>query len=153
MNCYYSNLIEGHDTHPIEIERALKRDYSDDPKKRNLQQEASAHIAVQSWIDQGGVKGQALTVGAIQEIHRRFCENLSEKMLFVEDPVTGENIPSFLENGGQRCGSGASYRHKSGRDYALFETPRASLCPTRMHRFDHGLSHGASPLIVDSSLY
>ena len=24
MNCYYSNLIEGHDTHPIDIERALK---------------------------------------------------------------------------------------------------------------------------------
>src|SRR5271166_6487048 len=24
MNCYYSNLIEGHDTHPVEIERALK---------------------------------------------------------------------------------------------------------------------------------
>src|SRR3954451_12208971 len=28
MNCYYSNLIEGHDTHPIDIERALKGDYS-----------------------------------------------------------------------------------------------------------------------------
>src|SRR5580658_3478544 len=27
MNCYYSNLIEGHDTHPIDIERALKNDY------------------------------------------------------------------------------------------------------------------------------
>ena len=27
MNCYYSNLIEGHDTHPIEIERALKNDW------------------------------------------------------------------------------------------------------------------------------
>ena len=26
MNCYYSNLIEGHDTHPIDIERALKAD-------------------------------------------------------------------------------------------------------------------------------
>ena len=25
MNCYYSNLIEGHDTHPIEIERAQRR--------------------------------------------------------------------------------------------------------------------------------
>jgi hypothetical protein len=24
MNCYYSNLIEGHDTHPVDIERALK---------------------------------------------------------------------------------------------------------------------------------
>lgn len=23
MNCYYSNLIEGHDTHPIDIERAI----------------------------------------------------------------------------------------------------------------------------------
>jgi len=22
MNCYYSNLIEGHDTHPVDIERA-----------------------------------------------------------------------------------------------------------------------------------
>src|SRR5580693_5942983 len=30
MNCYYSNLIEGHDTHPIDIERALKGDYSKD---------------------------------------------------------------------------------------------------------------------------
>src|SRR5690349_11682743 len=30
MNCYYSNLIEGHETHPIDIERALKGDYSKD---------------------------------------------------------------------------------------------------------------------------
>jgi hypothetical protein len=27
MNCYYSNLIEGHQTHPVDIERALKGDY------------------------------------------------------------------------------------------------------------------------------
>ena len=26
MNCYYSNLIEGHDTHPVDIERALRND-------------------------------------------------------------------------------------------------------------------------------
>jgi hypothetical protein len=26
MNCYYSNLIEGHDTHPVDIERALNND-------------------------------------------------------------------------------------------------------------------------------
>ena len=32
MNCYYSNLIEGHDTHPIDIERAMRSDYSNDPK-------------------------------------------------------------------------------------------------------------------------
>ena len=28
MNCYYSNLIEGHATHPVDVERALKGDYS-----------------------------------------------------------------------------------------------------------------------------
>ncbi|MGH7794205.1 MAG: hypothetical protein ACREQ2_04780 [Candidatus Binatia bacterium] len=50
MNCYYSNLIEGHDTRPIDIERALKNDYSNDPRKRNLQLEAKAHIAVQRCI-------------------------------------------------------------------------------------------------------
>jgi Fic family protein len=50
MNCYYSNLIEGHETHPIDIERALQEDYSADPEKRDLQLEAKAHISVQSWI-------------------------------------------------------------------------------------------------------
>lgn len=58
MNCYYSNLIEGHDTHPVDIERAVNDDYSGDPKKRNLQLEAKAHIAVQPWIDTGGLDGR-----------------------------------------------------------------------------------------------
>src|ERR1700726_3219206 len=51
MNCYYSNLIEGHDMHPVDIERALKNDYSKDARKRDLQLEAKAHITVQEWID------------------------------------------------------------------------------------------------------
>ena len=55
MNCYYSNLIERHDTHPIDIERALKNDYSADPHKRDLQLEAKAHVAVQRWIDRKSV--------------------------------------------------------------------------------------------------
>src|SRR5690242_356983 len=67
MNCYYSNLIEGHDTHPIDIERALKGEYSRDAKKRDLQHEAKAHIDVQQWIDNGGLKGRAATVDAIRE--------------------------------------------------------------------------------------
>src|SRR5271163_3855262 len=75
MNCYYSNLIEGHDTHPVDIERALQDDYSKDPRKRDLQLEAKAHIAVQRWIDGGGMNGgRAITEGGIRQIHRRFCE-------------------------------------------------------------------------------
>src|ERR1700740_1411611 len=55
MNCYYSNLIEGHATHPVDIELALKGDYSQDARKRDLQFEARAHITVQQWIDAGGL--------------------------------------------------------------------------------------------------
>src|SRR5271154_2501166 len=86
MNCYYSNLIEGHDTHPIDIERALKNDYSADPKKRDLQLEAKAHIAVQRWIDEGHMQGRAVTVEGIRDMHRRFCASLPDEMLWVEEP-------------------------------------------------------------------
>ena len=89
MNCYYSNLIEGHDTHPVDIERAIKNDYSQDAHKRDLQLEAKAHIAVQQWIDRGGLKGGlAIKAEGIREIHRRFCELLPEDLLWVEDPAT-----------------------------------------------------------------
>jgi Fic family protein len=93
MNCYYSNLIEGHDTHPVDIERALKNDYSQDARKRDLQLEAKAHITVQKWIDGGGLKGGlAITAEGIQEIHQRFCELLPEDLLWVEDPATKEKL-------------------------------------------------------------
>src|SRR5713101_5086697 len=92
MNCYYSNLIEGHDTHPVDIERALKNDYSNDARKRDLQLEAKAHINVQKWIDGGGLKGRPLTSDGIREIHRRFCELLPEDLLWVEDPKSKERI-------------------------------------------------------------
>ncbi len=92
MNCYYSNLIEGHDTHPIDIERALKGDYSKDANKRDLQLEAKAHIEVQKWIDGGSLKGCAVTAVSICEIHRRFCELLPDDLLWVEDPATKERI-------------------------------------------------------------
>ena len=93
MNCYYSNLIEGHHTHPVDIERALKDDYSSDPEQRDLQLEAKAHITVQTWIDEGGIDGHATTPEAILELHRRFCELIPHDLLKVEHPVTGETIP------------------------------------------------------------
>lgn len=36
MNSYYSNLIEGHDTHPIDIEKALNEAFSDNKEKREI---------------------------------------------------------------------------------------------------------------------
>ena len=107
MNCYYSNLIEGHDTHPVDIERALKGDYSADPQRRNLQLEAEAHIAVQEWIDEDGTEGRATTVGMLLELHRRFCEQLPPDLLWLEDPETMERhrvIPGALRERQVRVG-------------------------------------------------
>lgn len=102
MNCYYSNLIEGHSTHPIEIEQALKGKYSDNAEKRNLQLEAKAHIAVQQWIDDGHLGNRATTSEGICEVHRRFCVELPEGLLWVENPDTHERLPvvpgKFREN-------------------------------------------------------
>ncbi|HEX5020863.1 MAG TPA: Fic family protein [Candidatus Binatia bacterium] len=92
MNCYYSNLIEGHDTHPIDIERALNNDYSNDARKRNLQLEAKAHITVQRWIDAGGLKDRSVSMAGIEEIHHRFCTLLPDDLLWIENPETGERL-------------------------------------------------------------
>ncbi len=43
MNCDYSNLIEGHNTTPREIERALGGQFDDSVDRRNLQIEARPH--------------------------------------------------------------------------------------------------------------
>jgi len=92
MNCYYSNLIEGHDTHPRDIDKALAGDFSGDPIKRNLQLEAKAHIEVQSMID----KGEAPPISPSKEfllwVHYEFCSRLPEELLWVEYPETGEKL-------------------------------------------------------------
>lgn len=93
MNCYYSNLIEGHDTHPYDIDRAIAQDYSNEPEKRALQKEAVAHIAVQKMIDEGEAPDVCpLSSEYGRWIHKEFCDRIPEELLFVENPKTGEKI-------------------------------------------------------------
>lgn len=101
MNCYYSNLIEGHDTHPVDIERALQNDYSSNLRKRNLQLEARAHIEIQKWIDNGGLENRATKVSGLLELHRKFCQLLPDDLLWVEDEKNKKQIrvvPGELRN-------------------------------------------------------
>jgi hypothetical protein len=56
-NTYYSNLIEDHNTHPIDIERAMAQQYDSDPVKRNLQIEAKAHVDLEHELDSQIVAG------------------------------------------------------------------------------------------------
>lgn len=89
MNCYYSNLIEGHHTHPVDIDRALAGDYSAEPEKRNLQLEARAHIDVQRKIDAGAAPQPSTSIAFIRWVHKEFCRQLPEQLLTVSHPGTG----------------------------------------------------------------
>ena len=93
MNCYYSNLIEGHDTHPRDIDRAMAEEYSSEPEKRALQKEAVAHISVQKMIDEGHTPELCpISSEYGQWIHKEFCKRLPEELLWVETPDTKEKI-------------------------------------------------------------
>ena len=104
MNCYYSNLIEGHDTHPVDIERALKNDYSQDTRKRELATRGqSAHQRPDNGSTAAASRaGLALTGEGIRDIHRRFCELLPEDLLWVEDPATKERATGCARRTAQR---------------------------------------------------
>lgn len=51
MNSYYSNRIEGESTHPVNIERALKKDFSAKPETAKLQRLAVAHIDAERELE------------------------------------------------------------------------------------------------------
>ena len=94
MNCYYSNLIEGHNTHPRDIERALAAKFSDDPEKRNLQLEAKAHIHVQAILDIADFWQieNIISQEFIVKLHQEFCELLPEEFLLIRNFDTNEDI-------------------------------------------------------------
>lgn len=103
MNCYYSNLIEGHNTHPRDIDRAIHDEYSADPAKRNLQVEARAHIEVQRMIDSGeGPDSSPASENYAKWLHREFCTRLPDELLWVTDADAGKRVrivPGELRDG------------------------------------------------------
>jgi Fic family protein len=86
MNSYYSNLIEGHNTRPRDIARALSGDLDENPERKNLQIEAAAHVRVQAEIDGMGGAGkleEPANMDFIRWLHREFYRGASEAMLTV----------------------------------------------------------------------
>jgi Fic family protein len=132
MNCYYSNLIEGHDTHPRDIDRALAHaDYSNDPQKRAHQREAVAHIEVQRLIDhREDLQVEATSCEYISWLHREFCKRLPEEMLWVENPDTGKRVP--IQGGELRDGWVQVGRHIP---------PSAEALPRFLQRFADVYDH------------
>ena len=86
MNCYYSNLIEGHNTTPREIERALANQLDATEERRNLQIEARAHIRLQREVDRlhaAGELPEPASASFIRWLHRSFYEDAPEAMLLI----------------------------------------------------------------------
>lgn len=93
INSYYSNLIEGHSTHPIDIERAMRSDYSSDPARRDLQIESLAHINCQRAVESRLQADPGLDIASgdfIIWLHRIFYEQLPVELRRVKDEKSGE---------------------------------------------------------------
>jgi Fic family protein len=103
MNSYYSNLIEGHFTHPLDIQRALRSDYSSDPAKRARQLESKAHVEVQQCIEDRLAQEPAVEICSesfLCWIHREFYTRLPEEFRVVksDDGETAVVTPGELRD-------------------------------------------------------
>lgn len=118
INSYYSNLIEGHNTHPRDIVRAMRKDYDSEPAKRNLQQESVAHINVQRDIEKKLREDSTLRVTGkkfLCTIHREFYRQLPEEFRIVRNPETGREsmvVPGELRREPVKVG----YHRPPGQD-------------------------------------
>lgn len=124
MNCYYSNLIEGHNTHPRDIERALATDFSSDLEKRNLQLEAKAHIEVQQLIDRSETPQPTTSSEFIRWLHREFCDRLPPELLVVTSP--DGSVRQSVQPGAFRTGNVQIGKHVP---------PSAAVIPLFLQRF------------------
>jgi Fic family protein len=127
VNSYYSNRIEGHSTLPIDIERAYRRDYSNDPARRDLQIEAKAHVEVhrRMRLRLAAELPQAITSPEfLQWLHRSFYAHLPKSMWVVRNDDTGEQrtvVPGEFRSGNVCVGE--------------HEPPAYSALPAFLNRF------------------
>jgi Fic family protein len=144
INSYYSNLIEGHSTHPVDIERAMRQDYSSDPAKRDLQKESLAHINCQRAVESRLREDPDLNIAGsefISWLHRIFYEQLPDELRFVKDRDTGERVE--VRPGEFRQREVIVARHVG---------PSSEQLPAFLSRFADAYSpdkhHGVMPLIA-----
>ncbi|HSW11969.1 MAG TPA: Fic family protein [Solimonas sp.] len=102
INSYYSNLIEGQSTRPIEAERALRRTLAERPQNRaeDLAVLAVAHIQTERWMrrllkDEPGV--DVAGIDFIRELHHQFVSQLPESLRV----VTGHNGETAINEPGE----------------------------------------------------
>ena len=144
INSYYSNLIEGRSTHPIDIERAMRKVYADDPAKRDLQMESLAHINCQRQVEELLQREPNLNIAdpdLLCWIHRTFYDQLPHELRLVRNEETGEAEEVV----------GGQVRQKEIR-VGRHLGPLAAAVPAFLGRFSNfyrsGSHHGVMPIIA-----
>jgi len=144
INSYYSNLIEGHSSHPVDTERAMHQDYTSDPAKRDLQLESLAHISTQRKIEARLYAEPDLNVADpafIRWIHETFYSELPDSLRLVKADETDE---VFEVAGGALRRNEIKVGHHIG--------PLAEKLPDFLNRFAmayrSGAYHGVKPIIA-----
>lgn len=149
INSYYSNLIEGHNTHPCDIVRAMQQQYDAEPAKRNLQLESVAHITVQrqmeAWLQEQAppnIAGHEF----LCSLHREFFRLLPDEFQIMTNPDSGQEsrvIPGELRTQPVKVGQ--------------HEPPEHDSLPVFMGRFAEVYSpekhHGASKLVAAAAAH
>lgn len=140
MNSYYSNLIEGHNTSPLAIERAMRHDFAADPRQRNLQLEAQAHINTQAQLRERLAADPALNpydAALWQWLHHEFYAHLPADFRHV---ATAEGQPLAVVPGQLRSTEVQVGRHVG---------PAATALPAFAARFGahYAPVHTHSPLL------
>jgi Fic family protein len=149
INSYYSNLIEGHNTHPYDIVRAMQQQYDAEPAKRNLQRESVAHIAVQrqmeTWLSE-----ESFSTIAGQEflctVHREFFQLLPEEFQLMINTDTGREsrvVPGELRTEPVKVGQHEPPGHNS---LPLFMARFADAYTPEKH-------HGAAKLVAAAAAH
>jgi Fic family protein len=95
MNSYYSNLIEGHKTSPLEVEKALNQHFDKDPKKKELQQLGVAHIETEEIIKRRLKDEPTVNIWSsdfLKMIHREFYRRMSPELRAIKSS-SGKEYP------------------------------------------------------------
>jgi Fic family protein len=155
MNTYYSNLIEGHDTRPRDIERALAGRFDKDENRRNLQLEAAAHVRLQAEIDRMASEGglpEPASSDFLKWLHKEFYRDADGSTLRIKgtgrefvmvpgewrskpehDVAVGRHEPPSSD----RVNDFMAYFEKRYRFEKLGMAGRVLCIPAAHHRFNY----------------
>ena len=109
VNSYYSNQIESEGTHPIDIDKATRQEFSSNSKEKQLQHLSLVHIEVQKYVESYFTEGQTPhSRGFVLDVHRELYSHPNmAHFLQIEDKENNaivEMIPGELRESNVRVG-------------------------------------------------